>query len=186
MAAPFWPDPCFKTPPKWDVLLLTVSDFSVKTYLWQSSQLPPFPFSPPLVGLPQVQPFSVSSSWSVTSDIPLPSAWAGGRETMALITPDNHLWSPTVWPLPPSKSKYLLDIISPCRLGGWWEGGRKGGERSGKAALTKGETEARRGQHTYLPFPIQTGKETLHHDHRRHGGQTAERTSRRRAVKMGI
>ena len=43
--------------------------------------------------------------------------WGLGRETAALVTPDNHLWSLTVWPLPPSNSKYLLDIISPCRPG---------------------------------------------------------------------
>lgn len=57
--------------------------------------------------------------------MPLPLlSW--GRETTALVTPDNHLWSLTVWPLPPSHSEYLLDIISPCRLGGW-VGGREGG-----------------------------------------------------------
>lgn len=67
----------------------------------------------------------------MTSDVPLPSAPAGGRETTALVTPDNHLWSLTVWPLPPSNSKYLLDIISPCRRGGW------GGEEVGRQHLRR-------------------------------------------------
>lgn len=94
----------------------------------------------------------------MTSDVPLPSARVGGRETTALVTPDNHLWSLTVWPLPPSNSKYLLDIISPCRVGG---GAAGGGGRSGEAALKKGETEARKDQHALLRTEAALGDASL-------------------------
>lgn len=88
-----------------------------------------------------------SSFWSVTSDVPLPPAWAGGRETTALVTPDNHLWSLTVWPLPPSNSQVSLRHYLTMQA---WSGGRAVG-REGKRRGGSIYKEKLRAERTHTP-----------------------------------
>lgn len=95
----------------------------------------------------------------MTSDVPLPPAWAGGRETTALVTPDNHLWSLCL----ASSSKYLQASVRHYLTvqAGWWGcGGWEGDSR--EVAFKKRETEARKDPHARLPrFPTWAGKVAL-------------------------